>query len=481
MSRTRAIAFDTIAIFTGKAAGLVLGIKRLQYITIYLGLASFGVLNFAAYLLALFTVLADLGLPSLLTRDISRSPSDTRRLMGAGLAFKMVTLLAVTACIVCLLLFSRFDATTTHTVVLTLVAFLFTSSGTVFLSALQAHQKMKLVSVAVLLNDVLNSVGVVVLIGYFPSMTTVLVIGIGVAIVNFAVLAFLCRHFFGNYWPTFDRTTLIYLFQQGYPLALSALGITLYLYIGTTVLKYTRGDADTGIYTAAHRLFSILTLLPSSLMQVIYPILSGLYVSEPGRLPKAFRDALRVMALISIPLAAGTVVLAPGIIPIIYPGTNNEPTAFGPSVPVLAVLVGGVALGYLNWVITSLLLAVNRQKVTMVSTLVVAVFAVAANVLLVPTYGPMAVAWIVAGTDAVLFAAYFLYLARTEYAIQPVALFLKPLVAALCMAGVLLILPRIHVLLAIPLGMVVYAVVMFVLKGFGQQEREMMQGLLRRL
>jgi len=481
MSRTRAIAFDTIAIFAGKAAGLVLGIKRLQFITIYLGRDSFGVLNFAAYLLALFTVLADLGLPSLLTRDISRSPADTRRFIGVGLAFKMLTLVSVAACILILLLFSGFDANTNYVVVLTLVAFLFTSSSTVFLSALQAHQKMKLVSIAVLLNDLLNSVGVVALIGSFPSMTTVLLIGIVVAIVNFIVLALLCRRFFGSYWPVFDKHTLVYFFKQGYPLAFSALGITLYLYIGTAVLKYTRGDSDTGIYTAAHRLFSILTLLPASLTQVIYPILSGLFVAEPARLPKAFRDSLRVMALVSIPLAVGTVVLAPSIIPLIYPGTNGQPSAFGASIPILAILVGGVSVGYLNWVITSLLTAVNRQKVTMISTLVVAVFAVAANVVLVPSRGPLAVAWIVTGTDVVLFLVYFLYLARTEYAINALALFPKPLAAAMCMGGVLLLLPDVHVLLAVPLGMIVYAVVMYVLKGFGQQEREMMQGLLRRL
>jgi O-antigen/teichoic acid export membrane protein len=481
VSRTRTIAFDTIAIFTGKALGLILGIQRLKYIALYLGVETFGILNFAAYLLALFTVIADLGLPSLLTRDMSRSPSDTRRLLGAGLAFKFMTLIVVVLCIICVVIFSRFDEATTRAVLLTLVAFLFTNSSTVFLSAMQAHGKMKLVSVAVLLNDLLNSLGVVALIASFPSITTVLLIGIVVSVVNFTVLAVLCRRFFGYYWPTLDRATLVYLFRQGYPLAFSALGITVYLYIGSAVLKYTRGDADTGYYTAAHRLFSILTLLPASLTQVIYPILSGFYATERARLPGAFRDALRVMALVSVPLAAGTIVLASPIISLVYPGEHGQPTPFAPSVPVLAILVGSVGLGHLNWVVTSLLLAVNKQKVTMIATLVVAVFAVVANFLVVPSHGPLAVAWIVAGTDVVLFIAYFLYLARTDYAVRPVALFLKPVVAAFCMAAVLLMLPHIHVLLAVIVGMLSYAAVMLALGGFGQQEREMVQGLLRRL
>jgi O-antigen/teichoic acid export membrane protein len=242
------------------------------------------------------------------------------------------------------------------------------------------------------------------------------------------------------------------------------------------VLKYTRGDAETGQYTAALKLFSILTLLPASLTQVIYPILSGFYAAQKEKLPKAFRDSLRVMALVSIPVALGTIVLAARIIGFVYAGKD-----FSPAIPVLAILVGGVSVGHLNWVITSLLLSVNRQKITMIATLLVAIVAVIANMVLVPSFGPQAVAWIVTGTDTVLFLSFFLYLARTEYAIGPFALFGKPLLAALCMSAVLLVTPQLHILLAVPLGIMTYAGVMILLRGFGQQEREMMQGLLRRL
>ena len=387
MSRTRTIAFDTIAIFTGKALGLLMGILRLNFISRYLGVETFGILNFAAYLFALFAVIGDLGLPSILTRDISRSPADTRRLLGTGLAFKAVTLAAVTLCMAGVLLFSRFDTASAQAVLLTLVAFLFTSSSSIFLSALQAHQRMRLVSVAVLLNDGINSVAVVALLGFFPSIMTVLLIGACVAALNFVGLAIICRRLFGSYWPVFDRASVRYFFLQGYPLALSGLGIAVYLYIGSTILKYTRSDAETGQYTAALKLFSILTLLPASLTQVIYPILSGFYATQKEKLPKAFRDSLRVMALASIPIALGTIVLAARIIGFVYSGKD-----FSPAIPVLAILVGGVSVGHLNWVITSLLLSVNRQKITMIATLLVAIVAVIANMILVPSFGPRAVA-----------------------------------------------------------------------------------------
>jgi O-antigen/teichoic acid export membrane protein len=476
MSRTRAIAVDTLAILAGKMIGLVLGLLRLNYIAKFLGLGTLGILNWAAFLFSLLTVIGDFGLPSILTRNIAREYPATQRLLSAGLGFKILALVCVAICVAGILLFSGFDAPTAHAVLLTLGAFVFTSGANVLVSALQAHRKMKLVSIALLLNDALNSIAVLVLISSLPSITTVLVIGLVVAVLNFIFLGILCRRFFGPFRPAFDRALFAEFRRDGYPLALSALGISINLYLGSVVMKYACIDAEIGYYGVAYKLFSILILLPTSITQVIYPILSNFFTSNPLKLPKAFRDSLRVMALVSVPVAFGTVVLSDKIIQLVFPQPE-----FAPAGLILAILVGSVAFGHLNSVVVTLLVAANRQNAAMVASLTIAALAVAANAIFVPLYGPVAVASVVAGTDLAFFTGFFFYLKRTEYSFSLLALYGKPVVASSCMVAVLLLLPQLPVLVAVALGVVVYAVTIFFIRGLGEQERDLLQGILRKL
>ena len=182
------------------------------------------------------------------------------------------------------------------------------------------------------------------------------------------------------------------------------------------------------------------------------------------------------MALISVPVAFGTVALAGKIIHLIYP-----PPEFAPAALILAILVGSVAFGHLNAVIGTLLLATNRQKASMVASLIIAAAATVANIIFVPVHGPIAVACIVAGTDLVFFVGMYVYLRRTDFSFSIFALYVKPVVAAACMVAALLLVPEFPVLLLVVLGMVAYAIVIFLVRGLGQQERELIQGMLRRL
>jgi O-antigen/teichoic acid export membrane protein len=182
------------------------------------------------------------------------------------------------------------------------------------------------------------------------------------------------------------------------------------------------------------------------------------------------------MALVSVPSAFGTVVLARQIIHLIYP-----PVEFAPAATILAILVGSVAVGHLNSILFTLLLATNRQKASMVASLIIAALATLANFLFVPGQGAVAVACIVAGTDLAYFTGISIYLSRTHYAFSLVDLYLKPVLASSCMAAALLALPQLPVLMLIPIGGGIYLAAILLLRGLGQQEREIFQGLFRKL
>jgi O-antigen/teichoic acid export membrane protein len=390
-------------------------------------------------------------------------------LIGNGLIFKVFLVFSTILFISIASLFSRFEKETLQAVILTMVAFGFNSFSVVFTSAFQAHQRMKLYSIAVLLNDIVNSLTVIFLISSFPSINLVLIVSVAASILNLFVLFLLSGKVFGHLRFSFDRTLLKYFFSEGYPLALSAVGIAVYLYVGSIILKYSCSNTEMGFYSAAFKLWSILTLLPASFTQVIYPIFSSFYNSASEKVSKAFTDSLRVMAIISVPLAAGALFFAPQIILFIY--TND----FADSAISLRILIGSCAVSYLNWVITSLLVAVNKQKFTMISSLLISIIAICLSLLLIPTYGHRAVSSITAGCDVILFLAYFLYLYRTEYKINLITIFAKPFLASVTMIVCLYFFNLQTIFYFVPIGAIIYVLMMLIFKGFGEQEKQLIR------
>ncbi len=469
MAKTKSIAVQTGAIFFGKALSLVIGIVRLNYIARYLGVANFGILNFAIYFVTLFSVLYDLGLPTILTREIARRIPETTSLLRNGLVLKAALILVATILIMAGTMVSGFDAITRNAIYLTLISLGLNSVSLVFLSAVQAHQRMILYSVVVLLSTVVNSIAVIAIIPSFPSIDTVLVIGVIVSVAYILILLIIAKRLFGGLRGPVDRTALKDFLVEGYPLALAGVGGMVILYASSMVLKYALGDTSVGIFSAAFKLYTILMLFPSSFTQVIYPILAGFYTGERGKLPKAFNDSLRAMATVSVPMAVGGIILAPKIIGLVYP------PAFQPAWIVFAILIGSSAVGYLNWVISTMFVTVGLQRVSMWATLAVGALVLCASIIIVPTGGYVAAGAIIAGGDMLLFIWYFVYLFTTEYRIDIVSIFPKQFISTLAMAACLIPMRTLNLFVLVAVGSAIYAIMMFLIKGYGDQEKELLR------
>ena len=85
MAQSGKIAFHTMALFLGRAIGLLAAVVRLNFIASALGVESFGILSFASYFVALFATMADFGLQPILTREIARAPERAGSFVWNGL------------------------------------------------------------------------------------------------------------------------------------------------------------------------------------------------------------------------------------------------------------------------------------------------------------------------------------------------------------------------------------------------------------
>ncbi len=471
-TQTTKITLDAAALFAGKAVGLLLGVVRLSYFASYLGVEQFGLLNFAAYFVLLFQSLFDLGIAQLLTREIARETPRSRSLLGQALLLKAAIGILSAFIVFIAVAASRFDAATNEALALTTIAQIVNSLSLTFLSAFQAHRKMALVSTTTVVSDVLLSGLVIVILPQFPSVRTTLLLTNLVAIFNFAMLWLVYRRIVGA--PHLGVDWLIWrrLLREGLPMAVSAFGISIYMYIGPTALPYLRPKEEIGLFSAGYKLISILTLIPAAVSQVVYPIFSQFAAQAPEKLQKSLRDALRVMLEISVPLAVGTIVLAPRIMELIFP------PAYAAGAIVLQLIIAGNAVGYLAWILTTFLLSIGRQSYCMLNSLSVAVLVAAASFVLIPPYGFVAVAAIIALTEVVLFISMATYAWRRGYRSISLASSLKILLASALMGLVLRVFSFLPLLILVVCGILVYGVLILLFRVIGDQEREMLSKIL---
>ncbi len=467
-TQTRKITLDTAALFTGRAVGLLLSVVRLNYLATYLGVERFGLFNFAAYFVLLFQSLFDLGIAQLLTREIAREISRSTVLLGRAILLKAAIAVA-SACIVFgAVAASGFDAATNEALALTTIAQIVTSLSLTFLSAFQAHRKMTFVAAANVANDLLLSALVILILPSSPSVPTVLLLTNLVAVVNFIVLWSVYRSTIGTPRLAVDWQIWRQLLREGFPMAVSAFGISVYMYVGPTILRYVRPGEEIGLFSAGYKFISVLTLIPAAISQVVYPVFSEFTAQAPQKLQKALQDALRIMLEISAPLAVGTILLAPKIMRLVYP------PEYADGAIVLQIIIAGNAVGYLSWVLTAFLLSVGRQTFCMVNSCIVAAAVTVVSLLLVPRFGYTAVAAVIACTEVVLFVSLGAYTRKQGTIPLSLVSSAKILCASALMGALVLLLSPLPLLIVVLLGALAYGTLILLFRVAGDQEKEIL-------
>jgi O-antigen/teichoic acid export membrane protein len=474
-TQTKKITIDTGAIFFGKFGGLLLGMIRLNYLARYLGVLKFGILNFATFFCSLFVVLYDLGISQLLTRDVAQDLSISRTYVGKVIVLKMIIVFFTSIAVGIVAIVSHFDQVTNWAILLTTVVFAINGLSAVFFSAFQAHRKMLVVSLVNMMNDLILSISIILFIAEYPYVMTVMILSVISALLSLAISIFAYVRVIGVPILKIDTAYWKSMLQEGLPFAISGIGISMYLFIGATILKYTRGDIEVGIYSTGYKLISILTLIPTAFTQVLYPIFSDFYVNAKGKLVKSLTDSLRVMSIISVPLVVGTVLLAPKIINLFFTPEFSSGTI------VLQIMIVSIVLGYLNWILYSFLLATHQQKFSMIVSLAVGIIITIISAVFVPMYGYIALPFITIAAEGMLFSGQAIYLRKNGIRATYLRQLIKPGISSLIMGLILYSLSGLNLFVLVVIGGGSYIGALYLIGGYGPQEKELLQKIFSKI
>ncbi|CAD6490168.1 MAG: Polysaccharide biosynthesis protein [Candidatus Argoarchaeum ethanivorans] len=475
MNTIQRIAKNTAALTLMSIVTMVLGLIFTVSLARYFGDAAFGKYSFALAFTALFAVFMDLGFNQLTIREVARDKRLAKKYMGNILVIKLFLSIIFFVFVVTAVNLMQYPSDTKMIVYIFGASTILTSFGGLFRAVFHAFEKMEYDSLLTIIRQiVVVSIGLTLLfLGYnLLQVVSVYLIG-GVVDIAFSSLVMVKK--FAK--PEFELDFAFWRssFTNAIPFGLTTIFVIIYVRIDTIMLSMMVGDAPVGWYNAAVTLVLGLTFIPSVFLGAVFPVFSKFYTSSINSLKNAYEKAFKYLFIILFPIAVGTTLLADKFILLIY-GTQ-----FIHSVIALQILIWWNVFGALNWLLGTVLLSINKQKLFAVSTGIGAIFNVIANLFFIPimSYVGASIATII--TEILLFVLLFYYVSTDLYRLPLLKVTVKTIVAGIVMGVCIYYIQSFNVLMVVAIAIVIYFIALVSIGGISEEDITLIKGGIKRV
>jgi O-antigen/teichoic acid export membrane protein len=456
------VAVNTGVQIAGKGVILALAAVSIAIITRYLGPTLYGRYALALAYIQLFGVLADVGLFTIVVREISKRPGDTSRLVGNAITLRAIVSLVVVVVALLVSLALPYTPQVRVAILIAAVPFVLGLLQSSFVTVFQARLRMDravIADVAGRAAALAAVAGVILADAGFYMVVASAAVGAAVALALTVALVRPMMPIKLVAEPAVWRMLIVAALPLGIALTLNEI----YFRADTLIISIYKSDRQVGFYALAWRVYELVALFPAVIMTSVFPLLSRYVEESEERARRLLQAANDVFWAVGLPLAAGGIVLAPGIVEL------AGGSGFDASAEPLRLLLPAGALAYVNGLFGYALIAKNRQRDALWLNVVGLVLNLSLNFILVPPYGIIAAAAVTLGCEIVILGGSY-FLMRTHYRFFPSLLGAgKALLAALVMAGVLIPLRDGPVIALIALGAVIYVGVMWAIGGIDRE------------
>jgi O-antigen/teichoic acid export membrane protein len=422
----------------------------------YLGDANLGKLTLAMALTQLLGLITDLGATSYLTKEVARTPERAASLTLNLLAMRIPLGIAAGTITIVVAHTAGYDNDTRAIVYVLTAGILVTALSNLIVATLQGLQRMKVLALCSIMNKV-GYAGLAILFllfggGAFWVSVAWVAMGVAVLVVSSIVLL---RHV--KFSLQLDYSIWRGLFLAGLPFFVWQAALLVYGQVDTVLLSFLTRDAVVGWYAAAYRIVMIPVFIPTILVTVIFPALSAAASNAPAFNAIA-RRAVHVVALVSIPMAFGIMLLPEQIIHLM-----NYPAGFSNSVLPLVLLAPHLPLAAIDVMIGTVLNTRDRQRQWAMTGIAAAILNPLLNLVAIPyaqaTFdnGAVGAAAITTFTEVFMLVVGLRLLPKGIFGWATLTDVLKCLAAGLAMGGVVVLTRDAAIAVPILLGGLVYA------------------------
>lgn len=441
----------------------------------YLGVNDYGILGFAISITAILGMIDDMGISTHIVRHISTDYDSAPKYLGNALPLKIIFALSkVILTLIILFVLGINELTITITIIFTL-EMIFKSFINCLNGSFQAFEMGKYQGIG---NTIVTTLTLLFIL--LTIYTDLGVYGVSISYLLANLIAFIYLYYVLNKHvvkPKFEldiefckKITILSL-----PFAITGILYTVYYSIDVVMLTTLTGDYATGIYNATYKLIAVLNLFYSVYSAVIFPVMSKFFKNDKKMLLISFEKSIKYLMMVIIPIAISTMFYSTDIIHLIY---GHE---YDASSSVLSILIWTVCLLFISGAANTLLNASHKEITVTKIYAIAAVFNIVLNFVMIPyfSYNGAAITTVLSDLLIVILQAYIIY----KLGHRPNKKLYSDLIRIICgsvILGIALYILNLNMWVAIPVGIIIYLAVVYLLRLFDDDDKYVIKEILNK-
>lgn len=470
MTIVKKIAYNTFISTGARIIGVALSLIGIGFITRYLGQEGFGSYSLILVFVSVFDVLADFGLYSLMTREISKPGADEKKIASNIFTIRIFTLLIFLAIAVVSVWFFPYPLKIKTGVAVMSLSCFFLSACQVLMGIFQKNLRTDKPSIAEILGRFFQLLLVVLVVHFDLGFLFVLIASLFSSVVIF-LLSFIFSRKYIIISFAFDFSYWKKIIKEAIPIAISVVLTLVYFKIDSIFLSLNFINrfspsplSDVGIYGIAYRVLEGLIFFPAMFVGLIMPLLSDSAISNKEQFKKILQKTLNVLIIFIVPLIVGVLILAMPIVKLI--GGNN----FIESAPVLRILSFAVGLIFLGSLFGNSIIALNKQKIGAWIYFGGMIFNIVTNLIFIPKYRYLGAAGTTVATEFLVTFLMIVLIYKTIHYFPSFRIVFKALIGGIVMGVFIWFFRGWNLFLLVGLGIAIYFGVLYFIKGIRKEE-----------
>lgn len=509
MSTSRAVARGTSRLLGGLLSAK--GFDLLFYLLLarYLGVEQFGRYTYALSFTMLFSIVADMGLLIVFTREAARTPERVRWFLSQVLTVKvalgLVTILASTG----ITLIMKSPPGTTSLVAVFTTSMLINSAAMLFDNLLKSANRAGMAGISSLAQSLTALIAGSALLFSGKGVLGGAVAYLIASVIHLVVSVIWSRDLWSrrvapsssevshaalnasqsaapaaldfaavSAAPQLPWHGPLGLLREAAPLALSGAFIAVYFRIDSVILNAFQGAKAVGLYGGVYRFFEAFVILSAAYRSVLFPVMARVADGPAGSLGVLCRKSLRLHLMFTVGVAVFFTFQAKQIVTLVLG------PAYAASAPALAILMWSLPGAFMADTLLHLLAAQRQQKLSARAVAITAGFNVALNLIVIPFFSLYGAAAVTVLSELLSFALMYIAFSRT---VPPISLFgvaRAPVVAGTISGIALVVLAPLDpggfqgLLLMGTFAACAYVFALVALGALGRQDIELVQELL---
>jgi O-antigen/teichoic acid export membrane protein len=465
MTVTHSIAKNVAMQYVSRVIGTAFGLATLAILTRYLGAAGYGQFTVATSYLQFIGTLVDFGLTITAIQMLSEPDADQGKVLGNLLTLRIITAVAVFAAAIGVAFFLPWGSLTHMAIAIGSFSFILLSIHQIFVGLFQKNLRMEFPAISEVVGRgvLVAAVALVAARGGNLIMVMAAMSAANLAMLGFSlVFARKVRPFSLR----LDRAVIAKIYRRSWPIAISIMFNLIYLRGDVIVMKIVgRPEAEIGWYGAAYKPLDVITVIPIIFMGLVLPLFVHAWSTmNHDKVRRIIQRAVDAVGILAWPTLAGGLVLSTPLM-IFISGPQ-----FAPSGPLLALLIIAAFMVFYGSLFGHLIVGINRQRVMTWIYAADAFVSLALYFIFIPRYGATAAALVTIFSEAVIAISASTIVLMAVKMRPSLAVTGKALLSACLMGLIVYIIPGVHVLIRILIGVIVYGILLVALRAVTTKE-----------